>query len=212
MTPIREAFVLAASSATGLIADPAVAAAWSEPSALEGFTVGGLAGHLAAQALFVPDALRMEPPGGDVVPLLGHYDRVKWIDAGIDAEVNVGIRSTGEGRAEAGADALVDTLASTVDTLGLLLAAEPEDRLVAPPAGPWALRLDDFLVTRMMEIAVHSDDLAFSVGVPTPELPPSVMEPVLLLLTALSARRHGMPALLRALTRAERAPQAVNAF
>ena len=81
-----------------------------------------------------------------------------------------------------------------------------------PPAGPWALRLDDFLTTRMMEIAVHSDDLACSAGVPTPQLPDAVLDPVFALLSRLAARRHGAPALLRALTRAERAPATVAAF
>jgi hypothetical protein len=74
------------------------------------------------------------------------------------------------------------------------------------------LRLDDFLVTRMMEIAVHSDDLAVSTGVPTPELPAEVLEPVLALLTGLAVRRHGQPAVLRALSRAERAPDRINAL
>jgi hypothetical protein len=38
------------------------------------------------------------------------------------------------------------------------------------------------------------------------------VDPVLALLTGLATRRHGVPALLRALTRAERAPSAINAF
>ena len=35
----------------------------------------------------------------------------------------------------------------------------------------WSLTAHDFLVTRLMEIVVHSDDLAASVGLPTPEFP-----------------------------------------
>jgi hypothetical protein len=101
---------------------------------------------------------------------------------------------------------------SVVRELPGLLAAQPDDRLVSPPAGPWFLRLDDFLVTRMMEIAVHSDDLACSVGLPTPELPDPVLDPVFELLSSLARRRHGAVALLRALSRAERAPATVAAF
>ena len=85
-------------------------------------------------------------------------------------------------------------------------------RLVQPPAGPWALALDDFLITRMMEIAVHSDDLAYSVGLPTPRLPDDVLEPVIDLLARLAVRRRGATAVLRALSRAERAPEVVSAF
>jgi hypothetical protein len=68
------------------------------------------------------------------------------------------------------------------------------------------------LLTRLMELAVHSDDLAASVGLPTPELPPSAMEFVLGLLTQLSVRRHGATAVLRTLSRAERAPATITAF
>ena len=61
----------------------------------------------------------------------------------------------------------------------------------------WTLTLDDFLVTRMMEIAVHSDDLALSVGIATPPLQAAVLDPVLTLLTGLAVRRHGPTAVLR---------------
>jgi hypothetical protein len=46
----------------------------------------------------------------------------------------------------------------------------------------------------MMEVVVHSDDLAHSVNVPTPSFPPEVEEPVLSLLTQLAVRRHGFVA------------------
>ena len=74
------------------------------------------------------------------------------------------------------------------------------------------LRRDDFLVVRMVEITVHSDDLAVSVGLTAPSLPPAVLAPVLGLLTRLAVRRHGQSAVVAALTRAERAPAAINAF
>ncbi|MFD2422070.1 hypothetical protein [Amycolatopsis pigmentata] len=45
-----------------------------------------------------------------------------------------------------------------------------------------------------------------------PELPDEVVCPVVNLLTDLSLRRHGQAALLRALTRAERAPASISAF
>ena len=64
MTPHREAYLVAAESAARLIADPAVVAAWAAPSALEGFTVGGLAAHLAVQVVFVPKTLAEPPPPG----------------------------------------------------------------------------------------------------------------------------------------------------
>jgi hypothetical protein len=64
----------------------------------------------------------------------------------------------------------------------------------------------------MMELAVHMDDLAVSVGITAPELSTTAFDPVLTLLTRLAARRHGQAALLRALARAERAPAVINAL
>jgi hypothetical protein len=74
------------------------------------------------------------------------------------------------------------------------------------------LLLDDLLVTRMMELAVHSDDLAVSVGIATPALPERAVDTVIELLSRLAVRRHGPTAVLRALSRAERAPATVAAF
>jgi hypothetical protein len=59
---------------------------------------------------------------------------------------------------------------------------------------------------------VHSDDLAVSIGVQTPAFPPRVVTPVLGLLTALAVTRHGQTAVLRGLSRRERAPETISAF
>ena len=208
----RDAFLVAAGSAADLLDHPAVAGAWTKPSALTGFTVGGLAEHLGSQVLFVSQALQQPAPAGEPVSLLGHYSRVTWIGADLDAEVNVAIRKGGEDAAGEGPGPLVARTRAAVRELCDRLPKEPADRTVAPPSGPWGLRLDDFLVTRMMEIAVHSDDLAVSAGITTPPLPDAVLDPVFELLTRLSVRRHGATALLRALSRAERAPGNVSAF
>jgi hypothetical protein len=64
----------------------------------------------------------------------------------------------------------------------------------------------------MLEIAVHDDDLAYSVGLPAPELPQEVTGMVITLLAALATDRHGPVAMIRALTRAERAPGSIAAF
>ena len=93
-----------------------------------------------------------------------------------------------------------------------MLGATQSGAAVLIPWQGWALTVRDWLVTREMEIVVHSDDLAASVGVPTPEFPESVVTPVLALLTAVAARRHGQTALVRALSRPQRAPSSVSAF
>jgi hypothetical protein len=80
------------------------------------------------------------------------------------------------------------------------------------PGWDWALSFDDYLVTRVMEIVVHSDDLAVSVGVEPPVLPEVVLGPVLALLVGVSLQRHGQASVVRALTRRERAPDTIAAF
>jgi Mycothiol maleylpyruvate isomerase N-terminal domain len=208
----RTAFLAAAQSAAALLSDRAIAASWDQPSALAEIDVSGLAGHLARQILTVPLVLAAAMPGENPVSLAEHYARARWRDAGLDDVANVAIRSDGEREAADGPAALASRAAAEVEQLRRALPAEPGGRVVHLAWGPWSLSLDDFLVTRMMEIAVHCDDLAHSAGIPTPELPPEVLDPVLGLLLRLSAGRHGPTAVLRAFSRAERAPVTIAAF
>jgi hypothetical protein len=213
MTAIRTAFLEAADTTAGLLANPAVAAKWGEPSALTGFTVGGLAMHLASQVLNTQRALEHElSPELPHITLLDHYARSVWVEAAVDHEVNVGIVAGAEAEAVEGPAGLATKVDATVAELRHRLPAEPADRWAAMPWWKWCTDLDDLLVTRMMEMAVHSDDLAVSVTVSTPALPDAVLDPVLALLSQLSQRRHGSLALLRAYSRRERAPESISAF
>jgi hypothetical protein len=212
MNPVREAYLEAAASALTLIGSPEVAAAWHAPSALTGFRVDGLAGHLAWQVLCVPRALATRLDETGPISLDEHYARSRWFNSGIDDESNMGIRSFGDDLAADGADALATQTGAVLTELRAALPAEAPNRSVRLPWAEWSLTLDDLLITRMMEIAVHADDLAVSVGVATPALPPAVLAPVFDLLTRLAVRRHGPTAVLRALSRAERAPATISAF
>jgi hypothetical protein len=156
----------------------------------------------------------IEADPSDLAPISldEHYERVSWIGAAVDDEVSVDIRSGGDANAAAGPQDLLARLAEARDRLPGLLAGTSPDRPVLVPWQGWALARDDFLVMRMMEITVHSDDLAASVGITAPTLPDAVLGPVLALLTRLAVRRHGQSAVVAALARAERAPRAINAF
>lgn len=196
-----------------LLRNPAVAGAWGEASVLPGFSVAGLAGHLAYQVLALRQILDAPAPTEPRIGLLDHYARVEWIGADLDADINVRIRSGGEEVAADGPKALADSVDAAVTGLHEILATVPADRPVRIPLwGPWSLTVDDLLVTRMMELAVHSDDLAVSVGVPTPRFSESTVDTVLRLLTRLAARRHGPTAVMRSFSRAERAAGSIAAF
>ncbi len=208
----REVFLEAAELVVPLFGHEQVAARWSEPSALTGLSVGALATHLAGQVVSVhaagtvPSASSRDKP----VTLMEHYTRAEWVAAGPDDEANVSIRDRAEHSAEEGHAAVVERLERSMSAL---LRWPPEaPASVRMPWWDWSLSMDDFILTRMMEVMVHSDDLAVSIGVPTPEFPRSVARPVLTLLTSLAERRHGQPALIRALTRSERAPTSLAVF
>jgi hypothetical protein len=212
MTGTREDFLAAARSAARLLREPAVGAAWGEPSALAEFSVGGLAGHLAYQILAVPQALRAPVPSEETISLLEHYNRVEWIGTPLDHEFNVRVRQGGEQAAAGGPAELAGQVDAAIAELAAELAGAAARPVRIPLWGPWSLLLDDLLITRMMEIAVHSDDLAVSVGIATPELPDSAVATVIDLLSRIAVRRHGPVNVLRALSRAERAPASIAAF
>ena len=208
-------YLESATAAATLISSPEVAARWDEPSALREMTVAGLAGHLARQITRVPDQLSRREPlpeGTEVITVLDHYARVEWIDAPPEAEVNVAIRRDADAEATTGPRALADRTVNAIARLTTMLPAEDGDQPYYLPWTGWALSLAGFLTTRLLEIVIHIDDLAVSVDVPPPPLPEPATDAVIGLLTRLSTRRHGTAAVLRALSRTERAPATIAAF
>jgi hypothetical protein len=208
------AYLEAARSAAALLGRTEVADAWDRPSALEGMTVGALAVHLGSEVLLVQNAWR-DPARwsqDEPIPLLEHYRRSTWVTGGPDHEANVGIRESAAQAASPGhAAVLADVQTALADLEGLRESTE-QPAAVQMSWWAWSLSWEDFLVTRMMEIVVHSDDLAVSVGVEPPELPGAVLEPVLSLLVGVATVRHGQAAVVRALSRSERAPATISAF
>jgi hypothetical protein len=209
---VRSSYLVAAGSAVALARSPEVAAKWREESALPEWSVAGLTAHLLSQITAVAVTLN-EPVGNtELLSLLEHYDRVPWRQSTMDDAPNVAIRASSEEKGTQDHSVLLDNAAGTLEVLRPTVLRTPLDQLVKPPWTRWALHLEDFLVTRLMEIAVHSDDVAFSVGLDTPEVPETVMARVRHLLIDLAAQSHGNPAVVRALTRRERAPSFISAF
>lgn len=211
MTDLRAAFVAATDHVAAIVSRDDVAAAWHEQSALAEWEVGGLVAHLASQPSTAV-ALLGAHPIGNPIPLEEHYARSAWVDASLDDEINVSIRETSDARAVAGPDPVLADVIEAREVLPDLLAAQPDGRAVLIPWAGWSLSLDDFLTGRLMEIVVHGEDVAASVGFTSPALPREVLDPVLALLTRLAVTRHGQGAVVSALTRAERAPRTISAF
>ncbi|HET9423071.1 MAG TPA: maleylpyruvate isomerase N-terminal domain-containing protein [Nocardioides sp.] len=209
LTSHRQALLEAAEIALALAGSDEVRAAWEAESSCAGMTVGGLTQHLVAQPVNTVRALG-SGPGAGPIPLLDHYARAEWVGADLEAEANVDIASHSNEAAAVGPDAVLEGGREALTRLPDLLADAPE--AVDIPWQSWSLRTDDFVTTRLMEIVVHSDDLAASVGLPTPEFPEPALTPVLGLLSGVAVRRHGQAAVVRALSRPQRAPGHVSAF
>ena len=207
-------YLAAAEAAAELLARPAVADRWREQSVLPLYPVSGLAGHLAGQIGVVVKVVDLPELPYDTVVVSGaeFIAHGRWIDAPDDSAAHASIRESGRVYAESGPDALASGAHRNLEQLRSALPGLDLSRPVQFPWGPPALTWADLLVNRMMELVVHSDDLATSVGLPGPELPAEVAATVTDLLTRVAAMRHGWPAVVRSLTRPDRLDQPVTAF
>jgi len=207
----RTAFVEAAGIALELASRPEIVAAWTAESSCAGMSVGGLAQHLLGQSERVVQLWSAEPDG-EPISAVEHYRRAAWVHGDASDPANVEIRTSADDAAAAGPDAVLGRAREVLDALPRVLAAPRSPDTVLVPWQGWALTTDGFLLTRSLEIVVHGDDLAASVGLAPPDLPPAVVAPVIALLTRLAVERHGPTAVLRALSRPQRAPRVVSAF
>lgn len=208
----RTSFVVAAKTAFELASAPEVAVRWTEESACAGMTVGGLAHHLLQQAANTVRLIQMEPVAEPPIALLDHYARAAWVSASQDDEANVTIRESADAGAEGGPERVLEQASHALDLLPSALETHQVPDQVHIPWQGWSLTTEDFLITRAMEIVVHADDLAASVGLSTPDFPDDLVAEVLRLLAGLAVRRHGQAAVVRALSRPQRAPESVSAF
>ncbi|MFC4086199.1 maleylpyruvate isomerase N-terminal domain-containing protein [Amycolatopsis samaneae] len=193
-----------------LIRRPEVADRWARPSVLPELSVGALACHFGRQMVRAAELLPVpsDVPALDSVD--AHYHRAAWVTS-TSPDDPANDRGPDDAEAELGVAALLERVATASETVrGILADGRARDTVFLPWQG-WALRRDDFLLTRMLEIVVHADDLALSVGVPTPEFPDEVFAPVRALLVRLAVRRHGQSAVISALTRRERS-RVISAF
>jgi hypothetical protein len=207
MNQTRTSFLEAAEVAVELLRRPEVASRWSEPGASTGMTVGAVAAHLVSSGIemLVP-LLEVEGPPGTRVLEPSRYYSGQSLD--LDHEGHHDVRQRARAGAGRGAAALAADAAAAVTGLTVRLSEQPEGRRVLV-LGAFDMTLDGFLVTRLVELLAHTDDLAASAGVATPELPPGAVALVVTCLTDVARRRHGDIAVLRTLARQERSTAGV---
>ncbi len=205
------AVVHAVDQLVDLVGAREVAAGWDGESVLPGMTVGGLVRHLVSQPECAVEFLRADaPPEAETLSLSDYFDRVDWLHAAVDSIENTSIRDEFNAMSAGGPLHSAAILEQSRGELATAIAAAAPATYV-----PWqdcALRLDDFLVCRLLEIVVHADDLAASIGRPTPEFAAEVLDPVVAVLATLAVRRHGQDGVVRGLARLERAEGSISAI
>lgn len=202
---VRDSFLATAAEARALVASRAAGAQWKEASAVERLSVGALAGHLSRSAFVVIgylDASNPDPGAAELLTADQYFEQIVPAPE-MSEELHAGVLARAEQEAADGQDALVARLDATLRDLDERLVIEPSERAVEVIGG-LALPLDEYLVTRMVELVVHSDDLATSVGLETPGFDPLTMACVIGCMLAMVRRRHGDIAVVRGFARRER--------
>ena len=203
MTDPRVLYLDAAALAVDLIRSPAVGERWDQPAVLTDYDVGALAAHLGRAVFTLEIYLDAAEPdaSADVVDPAGYYAAVLGDADPVDSDLHRGVRARSVAAAEAGQEALVADLERSL-ARQRALDLDPE-RLVAVLGGV-VVRLGDYFVTRLVELLVHGDDLARSVGVPTPHYADEAWQLVVSQLHVIAVARHGARAVALSLARPER--------
>ena len=212
---VGRAFREAAEAFTEILSRPEVERAWAEPSALEGYTVGAIVTHVngaigwTLRLLELPAPVDVRPmPRAEVLALL---NSLKIGPDGADRHpIHDVLRDQFEEAARKGWEATRAKFLGLTERLAERLEGESGGRVVdLRPTAPLVLRIGDWMPTRVVELVVHGDDLATSVGIDPPRLSDAAATVTIYLLMATARAAHGDLAVIRALSRRERAGTAV---
>ena len=205
--PARGEFLAAIPPLRALV--EAAGTRWNEDSALEGMTTGALAGH-AARAVTLVRTYLEAPVGpsqqelvGEMYDAAGYFLSIPGLGDDLETDANRAVRRRAADEARTGPTAILAAVDESAQGLADVLARQQADRAIVVLGGRPML-LDEYLTTRLVEIVVHSDDLAASLGRPEPEFEPDATDRVVGCLIEMAARRHGSLAVIRAMTRRER--------
>lgn len=205
----RRDFLESADAARVLLAHPEAARRWSDSSALPEMSVGSLCGHLLRSVATVQQYLS-EPAVADFDHLLDapaywlSVDGLSGADGpDLDSDLHRSIRARAASDAEGGHADVLDRWDACVEDLAGRLGTEPPTRVLRVLNGRTML-LDEYLVTRLVEMLIHSDDLAVSLGIDAPEFPATAWSRVTAAFVETAVRRHGPLAVVRAMARVDR--------
>jgi len=201
----RATFLSTATAARNLIATDDVAARWDDASALRKMTVGDVAAHLGRAIVTVDRYLtEIHPTQGERVDAVGYFLAFRnEIGHDIDTELNQAVRRRAVEASASGHATVLENIDNALERLARDLETAPTDMDLSVLGGV-RISLDDYLVTRLVELVVHTDDLAVSVGLETPSINERGLRIAIAALVDMARRAHGDIAVMRALARRER--------
>lgn len=198
----------------GIVARTEVATAWSQPSALDQYTVGGVAAHAVHGVLWLQQVLNDTEPVGLTRVTVGEFFGANRVgDAEGGDPLAASLRTAAEAFAHTGPPLVSAACTASRDELVALLSTVSATRpipIIRVPGGQ--VPLCEYLPTRILEVIVHGDDVACSVpGLGVPDPPPAAVEVSLDVCVELARARVGDLPSLRAFTRVERSlPEALR--
>jgi uncharacterized protein (TIGR03083 family) len=209
------AFFSACHLALDVVGSERVADGWASESALDGFKVGALAAHLYSAIRLFESALEKPEATYPRVDNIATFYGLNRVDdqSQLEDDFHVAIRTHAAQLAEQGPAALAGKFEALVMRLGPALADLPMTRLVPV----WrieggATHLSDYLRTRVVELAVHADDLAISVDTEI-VIPENVASVAFAVFLDLARARSGDVAVMRTFARRERGdPEVLRVF
>lgn len=164
---------------------------WARPSGLTGWDVRTLFAHIVRQTGLLPQLVAQARPGMTGAAGAGGSGRLTDLDSW--AVSTAGIADRLDATTKEAAALMGDPVAALAAEAELLAGAEADalrTDLVVPDVFN-GMRALDFTVTRLVELVVHSDDLARATGVDVVLERNAVAAVVRLLADALAARAPG---------------------
>lgn len=207
MTSGADIFLEAADAARPLLDVPALRSRWEDPSALEKMKIGELAAHLSRAITLVPRYLDSPapPPFRDAAAYF--HALLPEVEPDLDSELAVAVRARATEEAGAGLDGVRRAWDEASSDLARRL--DPTTLQAGIAVRGSAMRVGEYLTTRLVELVVHADDLAASLDVPCPSFADEATEAAISCLTRFAALRSSPMEVIRAMTRRERAAPGV---
>jgi uncharacterized protein (TIGR03083 family) len=195
------AFVESGARAHAVLATDGVGNAWNAESILPEMTVGDVAGHLLAVLIMFDRRYDVPtPPGVAPVDPVGGYADIRLAEpSDLDRPPFRMPREGGRRVSARGHATVIEQFGATLARLDARLRADGPERPILVGDGTVPMTLRAFTTTRIVELVVHADDLAESVGTAVPPLSHDAAAIVIDHFVMAVRRRVGAAATIRAL-------------